>query len=120
MNRGGLIWVYSLSLVGRNTYVKVNKEVMICELSEMMPFNKKSDRLVYFLTNLILFWPLDGIGPIIESAYLHLGAKHHPSDQACEFILWFNIVQYSPGQCPGSSCTIDIIATSTSGQDPTA
>lgn len=55
MSRGGLIWVYSLSLVGRNTYVKVNKEVKVYELSEMMPFNEKYDRLVYFLTNLILF-----------------------------------------------------------------
>lgn len=32
MNGGGFIWGLSLSLVGRNTYLKVGEEVKVCEL----------------------------------------------------------------------------------------
>ena len=52
-----MFWVSSLSSVGINTYLKVDKEGKVSELSEMMLFDKEFDRLIHFLTNFVLFRP---------------------------------------------------------------
>ena len=81
-----LFCAYSLSLVGRNTHLKVNKDVKVSELPEMMPFDKEFDGSIHFLTNFIVFQCSDNIGPTVKTAYLYLRAKHHPTYQACKLI----------------------------------
>lgn len=73
-----LFWV-SLSSVGINTYLKVDKKGKVSELSEMMLFDKEFHCLIHFLTNFLLFRPCNNIKPIIQTAYLYLKAKHHPT-----------------------------------------